>query len=620
MSVTYSTDASGVKTATFTGTGELSGATAQLDGATVAIIEGYSSIGEWAFSGATSLTSITIPAGVTSIRYAAFYNATSLTSITFAEGSQLTSIGDNAFRSASSLTSITIPEGVTSIESYAFYNASSLTSVTFAEGSQLAGIGEYTFWNASSLTSITIPASVEGIGQYAFYKASSLTSIIIPSGVTSIGDYAFAYTAKLQSITVDPDNANYSSLDGVLFNKNKTILLKYPTGNSAVSYTVPSSVETIEGRSFSILEYTDNNTLRTIILNNGLKNINIFAFRYSVVQSINIPDSVTSIGESAFSGATSLTSITIPAGVTSIGNYAFYGASSLTSITVTAGNTNYKDISGILFDLSGATLIQYPIGSTRTTYDIQEGVTIIGNYAFASASSLTSITIPASVTSIGDYAFYNASSLTIVYITNGQLGITSPATNVSFFGATVNTYTLEVAAAVAAAAPICFPAGTPVTTDQELIAIDKLNPSKHTIRGKDIIAITQTRPLFKEIVSIEKDALSANVPSQTTEISNEHKVFYKGTMVKARDLVEMCEGVKRIPYNGETLYNVLLKKHDKMMVNNLICETLDPKNIMAKICGGNYNDVEQRKICEVLNKIIKKDNVPAYKKLYALLT
>ena len=177
----------------------------------------------------------------------------------------------------------------------------------------------------------------------------------------------------------------------------------------------------------------------------------------------------------------------------------------------------------------------------------------------------------------------------------------------------------SAAAAAAAAAPICFPAGTPVTTDQEVIAIDKLNPSKHTIRGKDIIAITQTRPLHKYIVSIEKDALSANVPSQTTEISKEHKVFYKGAMVKAKELVDMCEGVKRIPYNGAVLYNVLLKKHDKMMVNNLICETLDPKNIMAKICGGNYNDVEQRKICEELNEIIKTNNIPAYKKLYASL-
>jgi len=167
--------------------------------------------------------------------------------------------------------------------------------------------------------------------------------------------------------------------------------------------------------------------------------------------------------------------------------------------------------------------------------------------------------------------------------------------------------------------PICFPKGTPVTTNQGAIAIEKLNPSKHTIRGKEIVAITQTRPLHKYLISIEKDALGKNVPCQTTEISKEHKVYYKGGMVKAKDLVEMCEGVSKIPYNGETLYNVLLKTEDKMMVNNLICETLSPNNIMAKICGGKYNGAEQRKICEELNEIIKTDNVPAYKKLYASL-
>lgn len=167
--------------------------------------------------------------------------------------------------------------------------------------------------------------------------------------------------------------------------------------------------------------------------------------------------------------------------------------------------------------------------------------------------------------------------------------------------------------------PICFPAGTPVTTNQGNIAIEKLNPDIHTIRNKRIVAITQTRTTHNYIISIDKDALGKNVPCATTQISKEHKVFYTGKMVKAKDLVDICEGVSKIPYNGETLYNVLLKKHDKMMVNNLICETLDPNNIMAKICGGKYNDAEQRKIFEELNEIIKSDNVAVYKKLYASL-
>jgi hypothetical protein len=168
-------------------------------------------------------------------------------------------------------------------------------------------------------------------------------------------------------------------------------------------------------------------------------------------------------------------------------------------------------------------------------------------------------------------------------------------------------------------APICFPAGTPVDTNQGLVAIEKLNPDIHTIRNKRIVAITQTRPLFTHIVSIEKDALGKNVPSATTQISKEHGVFYKGKMMRAVDLVGLCDGVVEIPYNGETLYNVLLEKHGHMMINNLVCETLHPDNIMAKICGGKYNSREQDKLCDVLTKIIKANNLPAYKKLYASL-
>ena len=161
--------------------------------------------------------------------------------------------------------------------------------------------------------------------------------------------------------------------------------------------------------------------------------------------------------------------------------------------------------------------------------------------------------------------------------------------------------------------PICFPAGTLVTTDQGDISIEILNPDKHTIRGKKIVAITQTTPLFKHIVCIQKDALGKNIPNKDVHISNEHKVFYKGKMTKAMELVDICKNVSKIPYNGETLYNVLLEKHDKMMIHNLICETLDPENIMAKICKGKHSTAMKNKIYTELNNIIKTNDVVAYK-------
>ena len=165
--------------------------------------------------------------------------------------------------------------------------------------------------------------------------------------------------------------------------------------------------------------------------------------------------------------------------------------------------------------------------------------------------------------------------------------------------------------------PICFPAGTPVTTDQGVIAIEKINPNINTIRGKKIVAITKSTPMQNHIISIKKDAFAKNIPSAPTQISKEHKLLYKGKMVKARDLIGVCKGASKTPYNGEILYNVLLKKHDKMMINNLICETLDPENIVAKIINRKLKQSDVNKLYAKLNSIMITNDIPAYKKLHA---
>ena len=166
---------------------------------------------------------------------------------------------------------------------------------------------------------------------------------------------------------------------------------------------------------------------------------------------------------------------------------------------------------------------------------------------------------------------------------------------------------------------ICFPKGTPVTTNQGEIAIEKLRPGFHTIRGKKITAITCTQPDTTHIIHIKKNALGKNVPCASTHISNHHKVFYKGHMVKASDLVNMCEGVVKIPYTGETLYNVVMKKHDNMMINNLICETLHPDNAMARLCAGEYTHREKVDFCNMLKRIGKTNDFTAYNKFYSSL-
>ena len=158
---------------------------------------GVTSIGNYAFTKCSGLTSITISAGVTSIGEYAFYGCSGLTSITIPAG--VTSIGNYAFYGCSGLTSITIPAGVKSIGNYAFNKCSGLTSVTIPAG--VKSIGNYAFNKCSGLTSVTIPSSVENIGEYAFNGCGDLTSVTIPAGVTSIGKRAFCGCSSLKAVT-----------------------------------------------------------------------------------------------------------------------------------------------------------------------------------------------------------------------------------------------------------------------------------------------------------------------------------------------------------------------------------------------------------------------------------
>jgi hypothetical protein len=324
------------------------------DGIKTAVIsEGVTSIGDYAVSGCSGLTSVTIPSSVTSIGESAFYDCSGLTSVTIP--SSVTSIGDSAFYDCSSLTSVTIPSSVTSIGLLAFDLCIGLTDIYVASWNANYRSEDGVLFNKDKTELICYPAGKQG-------------AYIVPSSVTSISDYAFDCCVGLTDIFVASGNANYRSEDGVLFNKDKTELIMYPGGKQG-AYTIPSSVTSIESSAFS---------------------------GCSGLTSLTIPSNVTNIGDGAFAYSTEYVSI-------------------LTDITVASDNPYYSSEDGVLFNKDKTELIIYP-GGKQGAYTIPPSVTSIGDHAFAWCDSLTSVTIPSGVTSIGNDAFYDCSGLTIVTI------------------------------------------------------------------------------------------------------------------------------------------------------------------------------------------------------------
>ena len=378
-------------------------------------------IGDQGFAGCGNLTSISIPASVIAIGNTAFANCWHVTTITFAANSSLVTIGDAAFFSCTSLTSITIPASVVTISNHdVFLDCRSLTAIDVDAAnlnySSYFGVlynkNQTTLITApAGITSIVFPNTITAIGDNAFPQCQVLTSITIPASVLTIGNNAFQSSRSLVSIDVNSANPNYSSNDGVLYNKDQTLLISCP-GAKAGSFSIPASVITIGDGAFSNCMNLTSINIPASVTTIGQQT---FANCWNVTTiTFAANSSLTTIGQAAFFGCDSLTSITLPASVITIGDSAFVACRSLSAINVDATNLNYSSYFGVLYNKTQTTLITAPSGISSITFP--NTITAIGDNAFPQCRVLASITIPASVITIGNRAFANSQSLTTINV------------------------------------------------------------------------------------------------------------------------------------------------------------------------------------------------------------
>ena len=383
------------------------------------------------------------------------------------DGKKVTEIGDSAFKGCTELTSITIPDGVIGIGNNAFSGCTSLETVTIP--ASVTYVGNSAFYGCTSLKSVTVPESVTYIGGYAFAECYSLKYADIPANVTGIGASPFYNCRSLENINTDEANKWYTTVDGVLYDKDKTELINYPAGKKDSSYVIPEGIRTIREKAFygclnlceltipdsvteiesgafecsslisdeyGTIKYVDgwvvgSGHTANVVLKDGTRGIAFEAFSGDgIIEKVTMPDTVKYINGCAFENCTNLSEVLLSSSLENIERGAFLNCSNLADIVIpdsVISITSDAFYNTALLNKQN-TPVKYAGKWVITAEDcdkivIKDGTKCIASYAFSRCTSLTDITIPDSVTMIGDYAFATCNSLTEIKIPNNVKSI-----------------------------------------------------------------------------------------------------------------------------------------------------------------------------------------------------
>ncbi|GEM_PF-3524967 len=394
--------------------------------------------------------SITVPEKidnypVTSIGASAFSGNSTIVGVKLNSG--LVNIGESAFRLCSNLASITVPDSVITIGKEAFYGCYGLETVNLGTG--VESIGNYAFYNCSGLTSITLPANVESLGAYAFYNCANLANVTLGKGFSTLGNYAFLNCSKLTNINVDPENNAFSSLNGVLYNKNQSTLVCYPSGRTAAQFTVPSSVRTIALGAFNNSKLTDIHISRNVITINSEaftgSDLTIHCYLNTAAHSFAqehrmrfvLLEDQSPVSLSILVNPSKLSYIVgEELDLTGISVAAVYSDSTMevvTNYTVSGFDSSRPGTSTVTVTYDGCSAqfsvsVEEPLAVAEFTYTLSNNTATITGYVGSGGS----ITVPAvidgyPVRSIGVSAFDRCATITSVLISNGIRTIESNA-------------------------------------------------------------------------------------------------------------------------------------------------------------------------------------------------